>query len=127
MMRTFGYAIINGINTVNMEDNKQNQWAKKKKKKKKKKREFVCNAKTRNFNMKKGKTCDIINNAMAPLKRVSRVYNVVKAKYTISTIRPIRLIKTINLIKSIRTLRPITMIIFHQNHRIRNRNQNINI
>ena len=35
MMRTFGYAIINGINTVNMEDNKQNQWAKKKKKKKK--------------------------------------------------------------------------------------------
>ena len=36
MMRTFGYAIINGINTVNMEDNKQNQWAKKKKKKKKK-------------------------------------------------------------------------------------------
>ena len=31
MMRTFGYAIINGINTVNMEDNKQNQWAKKKK------------------------------------------------------------------------------------------------
>ena len=32
MMRTFGYAIINGINTVNMEDNKQNQWAKKKKK-----------------------------------------------------------------------------------------------
>ena len=34
MMRTFGYAIINGINTVNMEDNKQNQWAKKKKKKK---------------------------------------------------------------------------------------------
>ena len=33
MMRTFGYAIINGINTVNMEDNKQNQWAKKKKKK----------------------------------------------------------------------------------------------
>ena len=125
MMRTFGYAIINGINTVNMEDNKQNQWAKKKKKKKK--REFVCNAKTRNFNMKKGKTCDIINNAMAPLKRVSRVYSVVKAKYTISTIRPIRLIKPINLIKSIRTLRPITMIIFHQNHRIRNRNQNINI
>ena len=124
MMRTFGYAIINGINTVNMEDNKQNQWAKKKKKKK---REFVCNAKTRNFNMKKGKTCDIINNAMAPLKRVSRVYSVVKAKYTISTIRPIRLIKPINLIKSIRTLRPITKIIFHQNHRIRNRNQNINI
>ena len=123
-MRTFGYAIINGINTVNMEDNKQNQWAKKKKKKK---REFVCNAKTRNFNMKKGKTCDIINNAMAPLKRVSRVYSVVKAKYTISTIRPIRLIKPINLIKSIRTLRPITKIIFHQNHRIRNRNQNINI
>ena len=123
-MRTFGYAIINGINTVNMEDNKQNQWAKKKKKKKK---EFVCNAKTRNFNMKKGKTCDIINNAMAPLKRVSRVYSVVKAKYTISTIRPIRLIKPINLIKSIRTLRPITKIIFHQNHRIRNRNQNINI
>ena len=122
MMRTFGYAIINGINTVNMEDNKQNQWAKKKKK-----REFVCNAKTRNFNMKKRKTCDIINNAMAPLKRVSRVYSVVKAKYTISTIRPIRLIKPINLIKSIRTLRPITMIIFHQNHRIRNRNQNINI
>ena len=121
MMRTFGYAIINGINTVNMEDNKQNQWAKKKK------REFVCNAKTRNFNMKKGKTCDIINNAMAPLKRVSRVYSVVKAKYTISTIRPIRLIKPINLIKSIRTLRPITKIIFHQNHRIRNRNQNINI
>ena len=35
MMRTFGYAIINGINTVNMDDNKQNQWAKKKKKKKK--------------------------------------------------------------------------------------------
>ena len=35
MMRTFGYEIINGINTVNMEDNKQNQWAKKKKKKKK--------------------------------------------------------------------------------------------
>ena len=35
MMRTFGYAIINGINTVNMEDNKQNQWAKKKKKKEK--------------------------------------------------------------------------------------------
>ena len=33
MMRTFGYAIINGINTVNMEDNKQNKWAKKKKKK----------------------------------------------------------------------------------------------
>ena len=33
MMRTFGYAIINGINTANMEDNKQNQWAKKKKKK----------------------------------------------------------------------------------------------
>ena len=125
MMRTFGYAIINGINTVNMEDNKQNQWAKKKKKKKK--REFFCNAKTRNFNMKKGKTCDIINNAMAPLKRVSRVYSVVKAKYTISTIRPIRLIKPINLIKSIRTLRPITKIIFHQNHRIRNRNQNINI
>ena len=124
MMRTFGYAIINGINTVNMEDNKQNQWAKKKKKKKK---EFVCNAKTRNFNMKKGKTCDIINNAMAPLKRVSRVYSVVKAKYTISTIRPIRLIKPINLIKSIRTLRPITKIIFHQNHRIRNKNQNINI
>ena len=123
-MRTFGYAIINGINTVNMEDNKQNQWAKKKKKKK---REFFCNAKTRNFNMKKGKTCDIINNAMAPLKRVSRVYSVVKAKYTISTIRPIRLIKPINLIKSIRTLRPITKIIFHQNHRIRNRNQNINI
>ena len=125
-MRTFGYEIINGINTVNMEDNKQNQWAKKKKKKKKK-REFFCNAKTRNFNMKKGKTCDIINNAMAPLKRVSRVYSVVKAKYTISTIRPIRLIKPINLIKSIRTLRPITKIIFHQNHRIRNRNQNINI
>ena len=40
MMRTFGYEIINGINTVNMEDNKQNQWAKKKKKKKKKKR--IC-------------------------------------------------------------------------------------
>ena len=71
-MRTFGYVIINGIITVNMEDNKQNQWAKKKKKKK---REFACNAKTRNFNMKKGKTCDIINNAMAPLKRVIRVYS----------------------------------------------------
>lgn len=25
--------------------------------------------------MKKGKTCDIINNAMAPLKRVIRVYS----------------------------------------------------
>ena len=35
MMRTFGYAIINGINTVNMEDNKQKQLQKKKKKKKK--------------------------------------------------------------------------------------------
>ena len=31
-MRTFGYVIINGIITVNMEDNKQNQWEKKKKK-----------------------------------------------------------------------------------------------
>ena len=41
MMRTFGYAIINGINTVNMEDNKQNQWAKKKKKKKKKNNFFA--------------------------------------------------------------------------------------
>ena len=37
-MRTFGYVIINGIITVNMEDNKQNQWAKKKKKK----RERIC-------------------------------------------------------------------------------------
>ena len=70
MMRTFGYVIINGIITVNMEDNKQNQWEKKKKK-----REFASNAKTRNFNKKKGKTCDIINNAMAPLKRVIRVYS----------------------------------------------------
>ena len=68
-MRTFGYVIISGIITVNMEDNKQNQWEKKKK------REFASNAKTRNFNMKKGKTCDIINNAMAPLKRVIRVYS----------------------------------------------------
>ena len=42
MMRTFGYAIINGINTVNMEDNKQNQWAKKKKKKKKKRIFLQC-------------------------------------------------------------------------------------
>ena len=40
-MLTFGYAIINGINTVNMEDNKQNQWAKKKKKKKKKENLFA--------------------------------------------------------------------------------------
>ena len=32
MMRTFGYVIINGIITFNMEDNKQNQWEKKKKK-----------------------------------------------------------------------------------------------